>query len=303
MAALRAAYTERPIQVVFCGHLYMAPLAAGIAKLLGAQLWVQLHGIEAWKELSDLNRRSVQSATLVTSVSRYTRRRLLEWADIDPLRVKVLPNTVDPRFRPGPQPNYLLDRHHLRGKRILMTVSRLDTSERYKGQDRVIKILPLLLRSHPEIAYLIVGDGNDRPRLEALATEFAVADKVCFAGLVPAEEMQDYFRLADVYVMPSTGEGFGIVFLEAMATGISVVGGNLDGSLDALADGVLGTAVDPENPEELAAAIRASLDHPRPDAARVGRFKCGAFAQHLDALLGATPPCAAREGGASRSVS
>ena len=107
-----------------------------------------------------------------------------------------------------------------------MTVSRLASSERYKGHDRVIRSLPRVLLKHPETIYLIVGDGDDRPRLEALASEFGVRDKVRFAGLVAGEELPDYFRLADVFVMPSTGEGFGIVFLEAMACGIDVIGGN-----------------------------------------------------------------------------
>jgi phosphatidyl-myo-inositol dimannoside synthase len=290
-AALRAARTHTPVDVVFCGHVYMAPLAAGIASLLRAPLWVQVHGVDAWDQLSALTRRSVEKAVLVTSVSRYTRRRLLEWIDIDPARVKVLPNTVDPQFRPGPKPDYLLDRHDLRGKKVLMTVSRLASAERYKGHDRVIRILPRILLGHPETVYLIVGDGDDRPRLEALAAECGVADKVRFTGLVPAAEMFDYFRVADSHVMPSTGEGFGIVFLEAVASGIDVIGGNSDGSVDALGDGALGAAVDPDNPEELAAAIRSSLDHPVRDSSRVGRFRRELFGQHLEALVDSTLPC------------
>ena len=124
----------------------MAPLAAAIATLLecsamGSSAWDR----SIWQELSALHRRSVESAALVTSVSRYTRRRLLEWVGIDPARVKVLPNTVDPQFRPGPKPDYLLDRHAAHGKKVLMTVSRLSSLERYKGHDRVIRTLPRLL--------------------------------------------------------------------------------------------------------------------------------------------------------------
>ena len=130
LAALGAARAHRPIDVVFCGHLFMAPLAAIIAKLLRARLWVQVHGVDAWDELSSLYRRSVETAALITSVSRYTRRRLLEWVGIDPVRVKVLPNTVDPRFQPGPKPGYLLERYAARGRKVLMTVSRLASSER-----------------------------------------------------------------------------------------------------------------------------------------------------------------------------
>jgi phosphatidyl-myo-inositol dimannoside synthase len=285
IAAFQAAWAHRPFQIVFCGHLFMAPLAAAIAKLLRARLWVQVHGVEAWEELSALNRRSVETAALVTSVSRYTRRRLLEWIRIDPARVKILPNTVSPTFRLGPKPEYLVRRHDLRGKKVLMTVARLAASDRYKGHDRVIRILPKVLVDDPETIYLVVGDGDDRPRLEALAVDFNVREKMRFVGLVSAEELPDYFRLADVFVMPSTGEGFGIVFLEAMATGIAVIGGNRDGSVDPLADGVLGSAVDPDNGEELVWAICAALCNSEANVDRASRFKVPAFAEHLQAVI------------------
>jgi phosphatidyl-myo-inositol dimannoside synthase len=285
LAALEAARAHRPIDVVFCGHLFMAPLAGVIARLLHARLWIQVHGIEAWHELSRLYWQSMEAADLVTAVSRYTRRRLLEWIGIDPARVKILPNTVDPRFRPGPKRGDLLDRHDARGKKILMTVSRLASSERYKGHDRVIRSLPQVLLHYPETVYLIVGDGDDRPRLEALASECAVRDMVKFAGPVASEELPDYYRLADVLVMPSTGEGFGIVFLEAMACAIDVIGGNRDGSIDPLGDGAVGSAIDPEDSDELVSAILAALRRPAGNAGRATRFKSPAFSEHIQALV------------------
>lgn len=284
-SALAAARAHGPIDVIFCGHLFMAPLAASIAKLVRAQLWVQVHGFEAWSELSTLHRRSVETAALVTSVSRYTRRRLLAWVAIEHSRVKVLPNTVDKRFHPGPKPGYLIERHALYGAQVLITVSRLTSWDRYKGQDRIIRTLPHILARQPDAVYLIVGDGDDRPRLEALAAEFGVSQKVRFTGAVTREELPDYFRLADVFVMPSTGEGFGIVFLEAMASGLRVIGGNQDGSLDVLCGSPLAVTVDPDSSEDLASAILAAFDSPacRPDG--IGRFGVHHFKQHLDALL------------------
>ena len=266
----------------------MAPLAAALAKLFCAKLWIQVHGIEAWQALAGLHRRSVERAVLVTSVSRYTRRRLLEWVGIDPAQVKVLPNTVDPRFQPGPKSEVLLDRHRARGKKLLMTVGRLASSERYKGHDQVIRALRRVLSNHPETIYLIIGDGDDRARLEALAVEFGVTEKVEFVGHVDAEQLPNYFRLADVFVMPSTGEGFGIAFLEAMASGIAVIGGNLDASPDPLADGVLGTVVDPSNQEQLASAICAALCAPPVKIDRATRFDVQAFSEHLYALVEAS---------------
>jgi phosphatidylinositol alpha-1,6-mannosyltransferase len=282
LAALWTAIMHRPIDFVFCGHLRMAPLAAGISRALNVPLWIQVHGVEVF-ELSALQRRSVESATMVTVVSRYTRRRLLQWVGIDPARVKVLANTVGPRYRPGPKPDYLLQRHAAGGKKVLMTVSRLDRLGPYKGHDRVIRTLPRLLEQHDTI-YLIVGEGDDRPRLESLAVECGVAKNVQFTGSVPAEELPDYYRLADVFVMPSAYEGFGIVFLEAMATGLRVIAGSQDGSRDALCDGALGTLVDPENGEELASAILAALDNPARTGDRTTRFKPDLFREHLNAL-------------------
>src|SRR5262249_37416920 len=284
VAALRTA-THGPFDVVFCGHLFMAPLAAAISRLIRARLWVQVHGIEAWRPLSGSHRKSVEMAALVTSVSRYTRRRLLEWVAIDPSRVKVLPDTVDPRFRPGPKPAYLVERHSASGKKVIMTVSRLASSEGYKGHDRVIRVLPRVLLQHPETIYVIVGDGDDRQRLEAFAAEFGVTENVRFVGSVRPQELPDYLRLGDVFVMPSTGEGFGIVFLEALATGIHVIAGNKDGSLDPLADGQLGQLIDPDNQEELLSSLCKGLSATPIGVDRASRFNTEAFAEHLHALV------------------
>jgi phosphatidylinositol alpha-1,6-mannosyltransferase len=226
----------------------------------------------------------VESAELVTSVSRHTRRRLLEWVGIDPARVKVLPNTVDPRYSPGPKPDHLLERHAAKAKKILLTVSRLAASERYKGHDRVIRTLPTIMAEHRDVIYLIVGDGDDRVRLEALAAECGVAERVRFVGPVPPDELPDYYRLADVFVMPSTGEGFGIAFLEARASGVQVIAGGLDGSRDALCDGTLGVLVDPDNRDELTAAIRIALFNSTRTGDRTGKFSVPLFTAQLNAL-------------------
>ena len=113
-----------------------------------------------------------------------------------------------------------------------------------KGFDQVMDILPQIRQEIPNIAYLIVGDGSDRSRLEEKAKLMGIADNVVFAGRISESEKADHYRLADVYVMPSHG-GFGIVFLEAMACGIPVIGSKVDGSCEALKHGELGILVDP----------------------------------------------------------
>ena len=92
--ALLTAFRQRT-EVVFCGHLYMAPLAWLVARLKGAKLVVQMHGIEAWPRPSRLRRAAVEAADLVLCVSRYTRACVVGWAAIAPERVVVVPNTVE----------------------------------------------------------------------------------------------------------------------------------------------------------------------------------------------------------------
>jgi phosphatidyl-myo-inositol dimannoside synthase len=293
LSALHVALGKQ-IDVVFCGHLLMAPLGAALAKLLGVPLWIQVHGIDAWHGLSPVHRWAIETADIVTSVSRYTRQQLLQWVRIDPACVKVLPNTVDPRFRPQPKLARLLERYGASGKKVLLTVSRLASSERYKGHDGVIRALPRVLAQHPETVYLVVGDGDDRSRLEAIAIQTGVSEHVHFAGLVGADDLPDHYRLADVFVMPSTGEGFGIAFLEAMASGVPVIGGNRDGSVDPLADGELGTAINPDDEDQLVAAICTALRSSSDTSNRAARFDALNFKRHLEALLashfGDAPP-------------
>ena len=144
---------------MFCGHLYMAPLAALIARFKGAKLIVQTHGIEAWPRPSRLRRAALEAADLVLCVSRYTRAAVLGWAAIAPERVLVLPNTVGEAFTPG-DGSALRAKLGLEGKRVLLTVGRMDSRERYKGHDRVIAAIPELVAQGHDVD--LCGDWRGR---------------------------------------------------------------------------------------------------------------------------------------------
>ena len=284
-AAAHLALTTGPFDLVFCGHLFMAPVGAAIAKLLRIPMWLQLHGVDAWDRPGAMVRWGAAQSTLVTAVSRYTRQRFLQWASLPPSRVRILPNTFEARFSAGPKPEKLLQRYGIRGKKVLLTVSRLWASEQHKGQDRVIRVLPRLLAEGNDVVYIIVGDGDDLPRLQAEVTKAGVAGRVIFTGRVSEADLPDYYRAADVFVMPSTGEGFGIAFLEAASAGVAVIGGNCDGSMDALADGAIGMPADPYDPQALAAAISHCLNGRPPQATGLDRFSRQNFSDHATALL------------------
>jgi phosphatidylinositol alpha-1,6-mannosyltransferase len=260
IAALRTSLLRR-IDVVFCGSLLMVPLAAMIAWMKGAKFILQTHGIEVWPRPSKLQRAGVERADLLLSVSRHTRGAILAWAAIAPERVLVVPNTVREMFTPA-DASKQRSALGLDGKRVLLTVGRMVATERYKGHDRVMAAIPELVKQGHDIGYLIVGDGDDRPRLEAIAAELGVENRVKFLGAVDPETLLEIYRSADLFVMPSTGEGFGIAFLEAMASGTPALGLDVAGARDALGESELGTAVS-EN--DLVSAIGCLLAEARPD--------------------------------------
>lgn len=284
--ALLNAREFRP-DIVFCGHLFMVPLASLVARASGAKLWLQTHGVEAWDAPNGHICRAARRSDLVTAVSRFTRNRMLHgWLDIAPTKVRVLPNTVSEAFAPHGSCDELRARYSLGQRKVLLTVSRISEADRYKGHDRVIRLIPRLVAQGEDIVYLVAGSGDDIPRLKDLAVTSGIEDRVQFIGSIPPEELAEHFRMADVFVMPSTKEGFGIVFLEAASCGTPVVGGCRDGSWDALREGRLGIAIDPDNSEELEMAVKTALERGRSDrAGAVDVFRRAQFNRHVDALM------------------
>jgi len=172
----------------------------------------------------------------------------------------------------------LISRYKLSGRKVIMTLARLASAERYKGIDEVMEVMPALLVDEPGLTYLIAGDGDDRARLQAKAAALGIADHVVFAGFVQEAEKADHLRLADVFALPGRGEGFGIVYLEAMACGVPVVGSMLDGSRDALRNGELGQLVNPDEPASLRAGLLQALHAPKQIPASLQEFAWPAFA-------------------------
>jgi glycosyltransferase involved in cell wall biosynthesis len=228
----------------------------------GAPLLLILHGIDAWTpHPSRLVRWGLRAVDHFVTVSQHTKERFLEWAPLQAEQGYVIPNCIDlDPYGPGPKREELLTRYGLHGRTILLTLSRLSAGEQYKGHDEVLEVLPELAEEVPGLSYLICGDGDDRPRLEAKAKRLGVEDRTVFAGYVPEEEKADHYRLADAFVMPGRGEGFGIAYLEALGCGVPVVASSADASREAVLDGELGTVVDPSDPGDIKSGILTALD-------------------------------------------
>lgn len=228
---------------IFCGHIKLAPLIQWLTEPLGIPYTVFTHGKEVWYPLPEAQRTALAAAADIWSVSRYSADRLSEANQIPRERVKVISCIVDAdRFCPGDKSPELIDHYGLDGHQVLLTVARLWSGDIYKGVDVTIRALPAIAQAFPKVKYLVIGRGDDQPRLAALAAELGVSDRVIFAGFIATPDLPAHYRLADAYIMPSQ-EGFGIVYLEAMACGVPVLAGDADGSADPLQDGRLGWQV------------------------------------------------------------
>ncbi|EAW38285.1 Glycosyl transferase, group 1 [Lyngbya sp. PCC 8106] len=258
LTLLRCLLTNRP-QRVFCGHINLARLVQVTCQPFGVPYTVLTYGKEVWEPLPPKYRNALQQADQIWTISRYSRDRACQANQLNPEKFRLLPCMVDGnRFTPGTKPQHLIERYNLQNSKILMTVARLWSGDIYKGVDVTIRALPQISQTIPNVKYLVIGRGDDQPRLANLAQELGVADQVVFAGFVPTEDLVDHYRVADAYIMPSQ-EGFGIVYLEAMACGIPVLSGNADGSADPVQDGKLGWQVPHRDPDAVAKACMEIL--------------------------------------------
>ena len=208
-----ASYARRheQIDIVVCGHLHLLPAAWLIARLQGARLALIIHGIEAWTPSRKFLANWLASRVdAVIAVSRYSASHFGRWSKVPTEQIFILPNCVDLNsFRPQPRDETLLDRYGLKTHKVILTVGRMALQEQYKGFDEMIELMPCLLKQFPEVKYLIVGEGDGRSKVEAHAASLGVTNQVVFAGQIPESEKVAHYNLADVFALPSTGEGFG----------------------------------------------------------------------------------------------
>ncbi len=250
--SIRLGLTHK-FELALIGHVNYTPLG-WMLKTLQPKLryGVILYGIEAWQQLPPLRRRALQQADFIISISDYTKQRAVEANNLVAERVYLLPNAlewgdVEP-FAPAGESQAIAATR-------LLSVCRLDQAEQYKGVDKVIEVLPKVVQRVPDIQYIVVGAGSDLERHRHLARELGVGERVHFLGFVAEADLRVRYRNCDLFVLPSAGEGFGFVFLEAMKYGKAVVAANSGGAPEVVQDGITGSLVQYGDKEQLAETL------------------------------------------------
>lgn len=282
----------KPYDLVYCAHINLLPVAAAISKVGRRPLALAIYGTDAWERPRNRLTASVVSrADLVVSISRLTLDRFMSWVPNLHSDTVIVPNAIRAEnYGLGKKDPELVERYGLAGRRVIMTLGRMDPEERAKGFDEIIDIMPRLSQRYPDIVYLCAGDGGDRSRLVAKAHANGVGERVVFTGRIPESRKPDYFRLADAYIMPSRWEGFGFVVLEALACGIPVVASTADGTREAVRDGDLGLLVDPKDPNALSRAILQAVGLPKQVPPGLDYFSFANFEKRLHAALSKIVP-------------
>lgn len=258
--------------VVIAAHPHLAVPAALIKQITPrVKVLVMSHGIEVWTALSPARKRAVFYADRVCAPSRYTAEKLVEVQGIANNKVRVLPWPLSPEIA-----RFVSDAAALPlppdfpPGRVVLTVGRWSASERYKGADDLIRAIAQLKSKFPDLQLVAVGDGDDLSRLSELAQSLRVLDRVHFLSGLTRVQIAACYSRAEIFALPSSGEGFGLVFLEAMAFAKPLVGAAVGGPLDLIQHGANGILVPPSDPQKLAGAL-AELLNDESLCSRMGR--------------------------------
>jgi glycosyltransferase involved in cell wall biosynthesis len=216
---------------IICGHIGQLPVAWFISKLRpGIPYYLVAHGIEVWRPFSTLERWSLKGTKKVFCVSDYTRRQLLQNCCLKPDQTCVLENVLDPSLDPISLPG------RADSPPIILSISRLTLSDNYKGIDHLIAAMPAVRAAVPGVRLRIVGQGDGLPKLQSLARDLNLGGAVEFTGYLNDTEIAKELAHCRLFALPSQKEGFGLVYLEAMAHGRPCLGARAGGVPEVLTE-------------------------------------------------------------------
>jgi phosphatidylinositol alpha-1,6-mannosyltransferase len=254
---------SRSCDAIICGHIGQLPVAWALSKLRPQlSYYLVAHGIEVWRPYSFLERHALRGAKAILCVSDFTRRKIAENCRIEANRLLVLPNALDPHLEPtAPSAPPA-------GGAVVLTISRLSAADNYKGIGHLIEAMPAVRAKNPGARLRIVGRGDGLPALQALARRLELKSVVEFAGYLSDSEIHQEFGRCSLFALPSQKEGFGLVYLEAMANGRPCLGAREGGTPEVISPET-GVLVEYGNVPEISGAICAALArHWEPQALR-----------------------------------
>jgi len=277
------------------GHPNLAVPAAWMRRFSPRLKTIVLaHGVEVWTPLPAFRRRALLKADIVVVPSSDTAKKLVEIQGVSPEKIRKLPWPLNPAFlRAAESPEKLQRPEGFPEGNVVLTIGRWSASERYKGADDLISAIAQMRDGGNDAQLVVAGSGDDLPRLRGLAVQLRIESRVYFFEKMSRVDIAACYAHADVFALPSSGEGFGLVFLEAMAFGKPVVAATAGGPMDIVEDGANGFLVPPKDVAAIALSLGRLLgdDRLRADMGRRAlqtvheKYRFEVFRENLEHIL------------------
>jgi phosphatidyl-myo-inositol dimannoside synthase len=274
-AAWRSIWLKK-YDLILVDHINLASILSPCKLFRRVHYIVWLFGIEVFSPRPDWQGWiGLKAADKRFAISEYTRQRVQ--GRFPGLTVQVVQPALDPerhqvvnleslsRDRPELFLHAMDDSNQILGDQVILLVGRMESNERYKGHDRLILAFPLIAEHYPASQLVLVGDGGDSHRLQGLAHSLPahLQGRIFMPGFVSDEVLDHLYKICYLFAMPSTGEGFGLVYLEAMARAKPCLGGRVDAAPYLIRDGISGMLVDaPCSPSQIAEKTAELLGDP-----------------------------------------
>ncbi len=277
-----------PPDVVVCGLLGMLPVASAVATAFRAKLALMAYGVDVWGRISPLERILIRRCSHLLTISSFTADAFGARAGLDPRRIKILALPIADSILDGAQAAV---EDHADRSPIVLTVSRIARSDRFKGHFDLARCFGRVLERRPDARWVVVGDGDDLPALRSECRRLGLEHAVTFAGSVSDDELIALYRSAALFALPSfadadadppVGEGFGLVYAEAGAYALPIIAATPGGgSAEFVTHGETGLTVRPHASEELADAIVQLLNDANLRVELGQRARHRALSRHL----------------------
>ena len=223
-------FFKKNYDVVFCCHIHLLPFAWILSKKNECPLVLTIYGEEAWNPTRHIISNFLcNKIDYLCTIRHYTAKKFISWSKISVSKYFYIPNCVDPKkFNYKFKNIKLIKKYNLQKKKIILSCGRMDVEDKNKGIDEIIEILGELSRNNKDIIYLIVGDGDDKNRLEQKVKSLKVNHLVSFLGNLDEREKIDLFKIGHIMAMPGSRKTFDrypyrFVNLEALCSGMYVI--------------------------------------------------------------------------------
>ena len=286
-------FSKKNYDVVFCCHIHLLPFAWVLSKKNRCPLILNIYGEEAWNPTRHkISNFLCSEVDYLCTIRHYTAKKFISWSKTSLKKYFYIPNCVDEKkFKNKPKNIKLIKKYNLQKKKIILSCGRMDVEDKNKGIDEIIEILDELSRTNKDIIYLIVGDGDDKKRLEQKVKSLKMNHLVLFLGNLNEKDKIDLFKISHIMAMPGSRKSFDrypyrFVNLEALSCGLHVICSRVNYKSEINDPNIkMLNQVNPNNKKELIYEITKLINKKKVTNSLIKKFYFNHFKDRLENMI------------------